>query len=178
MTQKKGKVFNFKDQLRIGDIGEADFTKIYEKLEPVKSLKNRKIDFTLNNGKTVELKTDSYPMDKTVNFFMEKNTILPDETEIMGGPWRSKEHKIDYFVYYYMNNKVFFWFDPVTLCKHLDKYIKKHKPKAIPIPNRDSNGKTFRSYGYKIPRDSVTEVLLQEHKVEIDYKIIETPKES
>jgi len=72
MTQKKGKVFNFKDQMRIGDIGEADFIKIYEKLEPIKSLKNRKIDFTLNNGKTIELKTDSYSMEKTPNFFMEK----------------------------------------------------------------------------------------------------------
>ncbi len=178
MTQKKGKVFNFKDQLRIGDIGESDFTKIYEKLEPVKSVKNRKIDFTLNNGKTVELKTDSYPMAKTVNFFMEKNTILPDGTELMGGPWRSKEHKLSYFVYYYMNDKVFFWFDPVTLCKYLDKYIKKNKVKPIAIPNRDGKGQTFRSYGYKIPRADIVDVLLKEHKVEIDYKIVETPKES
>ena len=178
MTQKKEKkVFNFKDQLRIGDIGEADFIKIYEKLEPVKS-KNRQIDFTLNNGKTVELKTDSYPMDKTVNFFMEKNTILPDETDIPGGPWRSREHKVDYFVYYYMTDKVFFWFDPITLCKYLDKYIKTNKVKPIAIPNRDSNGKTFRSYGYKIPRADIVEVLLQEDKVEIDYKIIEQKKQS
>ena len=36
MTQKKGKVFNFKDQMRIGDIGESDFIKIYENLEPKK----------------------------------------------------------------------------------------------------------------------------------------------
>ena len=108
MTQKKGKVFNFKDQMRIGDIGEAEFIKIYEKLEPKKSIKNRKIDFTLNNGKTIELKTDSYSMEKTPNFFMEKETILPDERVILGGPWRSKDHKVDYFVYYYMNDKVFF----------------------------------------------------------------------
>ena len=171
MTQKKGKVFNFKDQLLIGDIGESDFIKIYESLEPVKSVKNRKIDFTLNNGKTVELKTDSYSMEKTVNFFMEKNTILPDEKELLGGPWRSKEHKIDYFVYYYMNDKVFFWFEPKSLCKFLDKYIKENKVKPIAIPNRSSDGKTFRSYGYKIPRIDIISVLLKEHKVDVDYKI-------
>ena len=175
-AKKGGKVFNFKDQMRIGDIGESDFIKIYEKLEPVKSVKNRKIDFTLNNGKTVELKTDSYSMDKTVNFFMEKNTILPDETSILGGPWRSKDHKIDYFVYYYMSDKVFFWFEPKSLCKFLDKYIKKNKIKPIAIPNRTGNGETFRSYGYKIPRLDIVDVLLKEHKVEIDYKILETKK--
>jgi len=173
MTQKKGKVFNFKDQMRIGDIGESEFIKIYEKLEPKKSLKNRKIDFTLNNGKTVELKTDSYSMSKTPNFFMEKETILPDEKVILGGPWRSKDHKIDYFVYYYMNDKVFFWFEPKPLCKILDTYIKESKIKPISIPNRSGNGETFRSYGYKIPRDCVVSVLLKEHKVEIDYKIKE-----
>lgn len=174
MTQKKGKVFNFKDQLRIGDIGESDFIKIYEKLEPVKSIKDRKIDFTLNNGKTIELKTDSYPMEKTENFFMEKNTILPDKREILGGPWRSFDHKIDYFVYYYMSDKVFFWFEPKSLCKFLDKYIKKNSIKPIAIPNRDGKGNTFRSYGYKIPRKSVESIILKEHKVETEYKIKES----
>jgi len=179
MTQKKkGKVFNFKDQMRIGDIGESDFIKIYEKLKPVKSIKDRKIDFTLNNGKTVELKTDSYSMEKTINFFMEKNTILPDARELLGGPWRSHDHKIDYFVYYYMNDKVFFWFEPKSLCKFLDKYIKSNKIKPISIPNRDGKGNIFRSYGYKIPRADIVDVLLREHKIEIDYKIEEKKKES
>ena len=92
----------------------------------------------------------------------------------MGGPWRSKDHKVDYFVYYYMNDKVFFWFEPKSLCKRLDSYIKKNSVKPISIPNRNGKGETFRSYGYKIPRDCVVSVLLQEHKVEIDYKIKET----
>lgn len=171
MKQNKGKVFNFKDQMRIGDIGESDFSKIYESLKPVKDTKNRKIDFTLNNGKTVELKTDSYSMSKTANFFMEKNTVSHDETSKAGGPWRSKEHKIDFFVYYYMTEKVFFWFEPKALCKVLDKYIKSEKLKPISIPNRDGKGRTYRSYGYKIPRESLVSILLKEHKVEVDYKI-------
>jgi len=166
MKQNKGKVFNFKDQMRIGDIGEADFARIYEKLEPKKNIENRQIDFTLNNGKTIELKTDSYSMNNTPNFFMEKNTVSHDNTSKSGGPWRSKEHKIDYFVYYYMNDKVFFWFEPKSLCKFLNKYIKSNKLKAITIPNKDGKGREYKSFGYKIPRKEVLSVLLREHKIE------------
>ena len=32
----KVKIFNFDDQLQIGDTGESDFIKVYEKLEPKK----------------------------------------------------------------------------------------------------------------------------------------------
>ena len=157
--------------MRIGDIGEADFVKIYEKLKPKKSVENRQIDFTLNNGKTIELKTDSYSMNNTPNFFMEKNTVSHDDTSKSGSPWRSKEHKIDYFVYYYMNDKVFFWFEPKSLCKFLDKYIKSNKLNPITIPNKDGKGRKYKSFGYKIPRDSLISILLKEHKVEADYKI-------
>ena len=89
------KVFNFNDQRRIGDIGESDFVKVYKKLKPKKSKTNFQIDFTLSNGKTVELKTDSYDMEKTPNFFMEQKTISGKKSNL-GGPWRAKDHKIDY----------------------------------------------------------------------------------
>jgi len=181
MTKKKsGKVFNFKDQMRVGDRDEAEFIKIYKKkLNPVKSVDDRKIDFTLNNGYTVELKTDSYSMEKTKNFFMEKNTVLPDGKDIPGGPWRSLQHKVDRFVYYYITEKSLFWFDPKILCEFLDKYIKENKLKPIPIPNKDSTGKPFHSYGYKIPRSVIAEagVCLFEDKVKTHYKIVKPPKE-
>jgi hypothetical protein len=181
MTKKiSGKVFNFKDQMCVGDRGEAEFIKIYKKkLNPVKSVDDRKIDFTLNNGYTVELKTDSYSMEKTKNFFMEKNTVLPDGKDIPGGPWRSLKHKVDRFVYYYITEKSLFWFDPKVLCDFLDNYIKENKLKPIPIPNKDSTGKPFHSYGYKIPRSVITEakICLFEDKVKTHYKIVKPPKE-
>ena len=117
------KVFNFNDQRRIGDIGESDFVRVYKKLKPKKSKTNFQIDFTLSNGKTVELKTDSYDMEKTPNFFMEQKTIS-EKSSNLGGPWRAKDHKIDYFVYYFLKNKVFFWYDPIPLCEFLDKFVK------------------------------------------------------
>jgi hypothetical protein len=164
-TKKKQRIFNFADQMRIGDIGEADFIRIYEKLEPKKPEKNRKIDFVLKNGKSVELKTDSYDMAKTPNFFMEKETITEKKT-ISGGPWRSLDHMVDFFVYYYVKNKTFFWFEPVPLVKWLDEYIKSEKLKPIDIRNKSGNDNSeFKSIGYKIPREALKDILLREHKV-------------
>ena len=160
------KVFNFDDQLQIGDTGESDFVKVYEKLEPKKSTSDFKFDFLLNNGKTIELKTDSYDMRKTPNFFMEQFTVS-GKRKILGGPWRSKEHKVDYFVYYFIKNKIFFWFSPIDLCEFLDKFIEENDLTPISIPNRDNNGGYYEALGFKIPRDSVKSVLLKEHKYEV-----------
>ena len=159
------KVFNFEDQLRIGDVGEADFLRVYAKMRPVKSVDDFRIDFTLKDGKTVELKTDSYDMGNTPNFFMEKSTVSGDKTTA-GGPWRSREHKIDYFVYYFVKNKVFFWFRPKELVKVLDKVIAKRKLREMIIQNKNTRGGYYEARGYKIPRESVESVLLKEHKVE------------
>jgi hypothetical protein len=158
------KIFNFDDQLKIGNNGETDFMRIYEKLEPKKSLDNFRIDFLLNNGKTIELKTDNYDMNKTPNFFMEQYTVSGNKSDL-GGPWRSKEHNVDYFVYYFIKNKVFFWFDPVSLCECLDKFIRENELKQISIPNVDKNGGCYKALGFKIPRDSLKSVLLKEHKI-------------
>ncbi len=160
----KEKFFNFNDQKIIGDIGESHFLKVYEGWEPKKSLADFRIDFILNDGKTVELKTDNYDMEKTTNFFMEKQTISGTKNSI-GGPWRSKEHNVDYFVYYFVNNKTFFWFFPTKLCEFLDGFIKEKNLNPITIPNKDNRGGYYEAIGFKIPRDSVTSVLLKEHKV-------------
>jgi hypothetical protein len=163
--QKSKKIFNFADQMRVGDIGEAHFAETYKKLEPVKPEKNRKIDFMLKNGKTVELKTDSYDMEKTPNMFMEKETVTEQKT-ILGGPWRSLDHKVDFFVYYYLKNKTFFWYEPKALCETIEKYIKLEDLKPIAIQNRNRDDKGgFKSFGYKIPRKCLEKILLREHKV-------------
>lgn len=157
-----GRVFNFDDQKRIGDIGEADFLKVYSTLLPKQSVDDFRVDFILGDNRTVELKTDSYDMAKTPNFFMEQFTMSGANSNL-GGPWRSKEHKIDFFIYYFVKNKVFFWFSPVTLCELLDKYISENSLRPISIPNRDRRGGYYEAIGFKIPRDSVKSVLLKEH---------------
>lgn len=157
------KYFKFDEQLAIGDAGEADFKKCYSVLNPQKS-EDRRIDFVLNNGHTVELKTDSYNMEKTPNFFMEQFTVSGDKTNL-GGPWRTKEHGVNLFVYYFVTNKVFFWFCPTTLCEFLDKYIQERKLKTISIPNKGNDGEYYEAQGYKIPREAVKSILLREHNL-------------
>src|SRR5579864_9364737 len=151
------KFFNFDEQRQIGDAGESDFIRIYEGLNPVKPERDFRIDFHLNNGKTVELKTDSYDMERTPNFFMEQFTVSGNKTSL-GGPWRTKEHAVDFFVYYFVKNKVFYWFCPISLSEFLDKYVKDNNLKMISIPNKDNRGGYYEAQGYKIPREVLKSV--------------------
>lgn len=52
---------------------------------------------------TVEVKTDSYPMDTTPNFVMERYTTPYGKERLEGGPWRAHQHAVDVFVYLFSN---------------------------------------------------------------------------
>src|SRR5271170_7514484 len=105
MKNNYNKVFDFKAQMAIGDQGEKDFLERYTSLAPKKSTKDRAVDFILGDGKKVELKSDSYSMEETENFFMEIYGCIT--TSKLGGPLRAKADNIDYFVYYFPKNKTF-----------------------------------------------------------------------
>lgn len=139
-------LFDFNKQLTLGDKGEVDFIKKYAAFNPVKS-KDLKYDFLLMHSLTVELKTDSYDMNKTSNFFMEKDS---NETGKLGGPWRALQDNIDYFVYYFIINGVYFWFKPCELCPVLDKLILDQNMSQVKIQN-----KGWVTSGYKINRNDV-----------------------
>lgn len=149
------KLFDFQKQLNIGNQGEQDFIKFYPELSPVKSV-DRKFDFILGNNLTVELKTDSYNMMNTENFFMERFSDMQKRT--LGGPWRAKRDRVRYFVYYYSQNGTFFWFETDQLCDVLKKEIatKKYKPKII-------RNKGWNAKGYTIPREKLKHIILKEH---------------
>jgi len=131
-----------KDQLAVGDKGERLFCEFYRDLEPVKS-KDRAIDFHLKDGKSLELKSDDYEMSRTENFFME--TLSHGK---LGGPFRALQDKVDYFVYSFPRNKVYFWFSPETLCGELEKLIASNKYKIKTI-----NNKFWTAEGYAISRE-------------------------
>jgi len=146
--------FDFNTQLEIGNDGESDFQKYYSNLGPKKS-KDRRIDFILADGKTVELKTDTYDMDKTPNFFMEIFGNIGDSS--IGGPWRTMQDSIDFFVYYFPKNRTFFWFETVPLCLVLDGVIASNQLSPKEIKNK---GWTAR--GYAVPRKALESVLLKQ----------------
>lgn len=148
------KLFDFKAQMNIGDKGESDFMRFYADLKPVKS-PDRAADFILSDGKTVELKTDTYGMDETANFFME---IFSDSrTGSIGGPYRALKDNIDYFVYYFKKDGTFFWFDTKTLCDTMTLIGTKCK-------TRDIRNKGWTAQGHLVPREWLEVVLLKKDK--------------
>ena len=145
--------FDFKKQLYIGELGENDFISCYKNFGPIKS-KDRKFDFILNNGDSVELKTDTYDMNKTENFFMELYSDI--DSNKIGGPWRARMDVITFFVYYFSINKTFFWFNPIALCMKIEEIIinNKLKPRII-------NNKGWKTQGYVIPRVSLLDIVIK-----------------
>lgn len=152
--QKSKKVFGFQKQLAFGDKGEDFFVKCYKK-RGAKKVAIREYDMIIDGDKSVELKSDSYPMSKTENFFFER--YRNKETKKAGGPWQSNEHGCEYFVYCYIQDKTFFWFKTSDLCKFLNKIIKKYPAKQI-------RNKGWSCIGYCIPREIVRHLVIQEDK--------------
>lgn len=145
--------FDFNEQLGAGDSGERDFKEFYKDLNPIKS-KDLKFDFTLASGEKLELKTDTYDMDETPNFFME---YYSDSKNLkLGGPWRASNDNVDIFVYYFVKNKTFYWFKVQELRVFLDKYLDTHNPRVKNVPN-----KGWLTQGFAIPREALDTVLLK-----------------
>lgn len=82
---------DFKTDLARGHEGEEAFHRLRPELI---RLDGRGADFIDANGKTYEIKTDSYT---SGNFFIEVFSDL--ERGKKGGPWQSAEKKIDFYVY-------------------------------------------------------------------------------
>jgi hypothetical protein len=150
------KKFGFNEQLKVGDLGEAHFKERYKFQSPIKS-NEYEVDFTLKNGKTIELKTDSYPMDKTPNFFME--TIGDTSNGKLGGVFRAKQDKIDLFVYYFLTNRTFFWFKVNELYDRVEKLISTNEYEPKSIPNRG-----WETEGFALPRSEFSDIIILEDK--------------
>lgn len=144
------KVFDFDEQMELGDLGEKLFKEEYKSISPVKS-EDLNYDFNTSEG-TVELKTDSYCMHRTKNFFMEK--FSDNNNKNLGGPWRAFSHNVDYFVYLFVEQNTYFWFEPEKLCLFLDDYIKDLS--YINVKN-----KGWTTVGYKIPREALKNVWIK-----------------
>ena len=149
--------FEFKKQLKIGSVGEDLFSKHYGPiLGAVKAVDDLCYDFILLNGEKVELKTDTYALSDTPNFFFEKYSDI--KTEKLGGPWRAKKDKINHFVYLYIKDRTFYWFDPAVLCYNLDKITKKMQTKHV-------RNIAWTTSGYAVPRALCMEFCSKNEKI-------------
>lgn len=157
-------MFDFKTQLKVGDKGEAYFLSCYGNTGYAKA-DGFKYDFLTNSGKSLELKTDTYSMKKTENFFMERYGNIDKKRTSVGGPWRAKQHKIDSFVYLFISDLTFFWFDPDKLCAYLDTIVKKCQIRYI-----KNNGWT--ALGYLVKRAQVQHLCFAQETFTKDGRLI------
>jgi|ERR1017187_2085055 hypothetical protein len=149
--QQSKKIFDFNKQMKIGNNGEDFFCECYKDRSPIKS-SFREFDVIIDGNKMVEIKTDSYSMDSTPNFFMERYGDKERTKE--AGPWRAKKDSLNYFCYLFIKDKTFFWFYPQELCDFLDNHINELEEKEI-------RNKGWSAIGFCVEREKIKHLALQ-----------------
>lgn len=141
---------NFQSDLSRGRIGELAFIHACE--GTVEPLDGREGDAKVTGTRTkIEVKSDSYNMDRTQNFFMEKYR----SGNRSGGVFQSIEHGCKYYAYIYVPNGELFIFD----CKQLaDRLNILHDSKNLTLTSV-GNG-TYTTRGLKVHRDWLTDIML------------------
>lgn len=143
--------FDFGVQDKIGKKGEAIFLAKYPEFKHIGSDIWTKNDFVNAKGEVVELKTDTYDMDRTPNFFIE--VFSKDTTFSPGGFFRS--NNATYYVYFFLKNRTAFWFKPEDLIRKMDNpgFFNRE---LIKVANLEYN-----TLGLTINRDYFNDILLK-----------------
>ncbi len=153
MATKKKLGKGFLSDKRVGSLGESYFRKKYEERLSKTAKSSLKFDVYIDENKKVEIKTDTYSLKETENFFFEK--IANDKTFTLGGPWRAKQDRVDYFVYFFLQDKVFYWFKTSELCARLEKILKECK--KVSLLNRN-----HRTIGFLVKRELLKDIYKEE----------------
>jgi hypothetical protein len=138
--------FNFKTQLKAGQLGEVLYLSAHPELTRTDGMT---ADFLMDDGKGIELKTDFYTVEATPNFFMERWSVK--EQEKPGGPWQSASKGVDYFAYFYVPSLVVYTFPVDRLLARL----KELEPTLAPFPIKNSS---YTTIGYRVARDLVQDL--------------------
>ena len=153
--------FGFARQNEVGKSGEQLLLENYydgklqklDKLSPIG-------DFMRPDGKIIEVKTDTYPMSRTENFFME--FYSNKEKKTLGGPWRAFDKGADVPIYLFVSDLIYFEFTALDkLVKELESVIKTAKLKQQDVLNHK-----HITTGYKIPRESLS-ALYTRHQIAV-----------
>jgi hypothetical protein len=143
-----GDMHDFKSSLVAGQVGEA----LFQSLTGFKKLSGYQSDFLdESTNETYELKTDSYTLEKTKNFFIELYSNVDKGT--LGGPKQAASHGSKYWVYLYAASKVYYVFNTLELIAELDRLSSEQVFKRINIPNR-----SWTTVGILVPRALLTPI--------------------
>ena len=163
---KNKKEFDFNKQLAIGEKGENFFIKCYEFIN-ARKVDVHAFDILIYKDVKVELKTDTYSMDNSPNFFMEKYGDIEEKIKSLGGPWRAKKDQIDFFVYLYIKDRMFFWFEPIPLCEYLNPRMKKFELRYI-------KNKDWTAIGFLVKRDEINHLCYRQEKFDSNGQLLAT----
>lgn len=109
----------------------------------------------------IELKSDSYDMNKYGNLIMERWS----KEDKPGGPWQAQKNGCRYFIYKFVQNNAIFVFNTVQLLARLKKLIKNHELKLF-----DRWNPGYITQYYKIPIINLEDLNLGMSRLESEYK--------
>lgn len=147
----------FHKSLKIGKDAETLWLNLMTTKHPeykIKQTDGRNHDFIIESpfgSFTVELKSDSYDMEKTANVFMERYSNWDKRSP--GGPWQAASKGIDLYTYWFVQNKIMLTFPVNKLILALEA-MQLDERKLIPIVNRG-----FITKGYKIERVQLIDIM-------------------
>lgn len=153
--------FNFQQQKTVGEQGVQWLLDNYHR-PPLTLLSAKNLTGDVkreDDGKIIEVKTDTYPLVRSTNFFFELYSNAGKKTP--GGPWRAFEQGTDIFLYLYWADKIYFECDDVReLLYSITDLVK--NPKQFPLVGVAN--RLYTTLGYKIPRSYVAHCFTQ-HEV-------------
>lgn len=139
---------NFKSSLSKGQAGEELLLTLWPGLI---KLDGRRSDFKTSEGETVELKTDSYTVEKTANFFIE---LMSDIMKLkVGGPGQALKNGTTYFAYMYPASRVLYVFETTKLVKAMERLLISEQ--LVPCLIRN---KSWVTLGVKVPRTLLKDI--------------------
>lgn len=107
-------------------------------------------------GLKIEVKTDSRSHLDTPFAYVERWSVRPDGSRLLGGLWRARRDKVDALVYYYAPSGYALWlWNLDKLCTLLDMttHIQPHRWKRQAVGNPD----VYQALGRLIPRKDLIE---------------------
>lgn len=145
------KTWDFKDQLAVGSRGEELFLEHYPRR--LELIPEHYADFkVVSSGDIVELKTDTYNMNKTENFFIERWSDVTSPKKKPGSLWQSHAKGATIFCYMFVRHNI--WFEFRDLPATIKRIEELQKGKGfIHIKN-----KGWITAGWKVPRAELADL--------------------
>lgn len=151
---------NFKKDLARGHKGERVILKRYK----CKKSEDLRYDLISAKGRTWEVKSDDYDMEKTPNFFMEY--LSNKERKTLGGPWRALNDKVELFSYLFVKNRKHYVWETKTLVEKLEEIVSSMSLSEV---KNENNGKPYYTTGYKVPRKLLEHCCLRIDIIDKEY---------